>query len=586
MAVRPEADRAYFAARPEEHALAHRLDEAFDVTFGQTHGELAFWLAEPKDHAKERFGLQQEVLVIFSPHSRTDARVLTAIENITRHPDFRHRTEKILFLLIHKGFLDETQELVRTQTERIIVPVGVEELLNPQRGSLFLRKKISDAVGAIDLFGVSSPITSDKNFFGREDLVQHLVNRSAARRDNTGLFGLRKTGKTSVLFAVQRRVTDHPVLIEYFDCQNPGIHAARWWQVLENISTRCSETLKRQFHRSARIIGGYTPANGGTLFSSDIKAILEEGKLEQTILMLDEVEYITHGLSGALGRHWDEDFVPLWQTIRAAHQETKGQVSFIVAEVNPACVEKSHFGATPNPIFQLAAPLYLEPLSVGSVRSMVRSIGRYAGLRFDEEVYPQLQETYGGHPYLIRIACSELWKVNVSSDPESTKRLGVKDLLGLRTELKARMAQPIKDILLSLVWWYPDEYGLLQILASGDHAFVAEYLKESPESMLQFARYGVLRPDTGRFMIADIREFLNEHGETYKREISPFIRTDMPLELLPEVPDLESLGRLFEKRTEIETALRKVVLMYLGVKHAWAPDKIAKSMIKGLHVRE
>ncbi len=144
------------------------------------------------------------------------------------------------------------------------------------------------------------------------------------------------------------------------------------------------------------------------------------------------------------------------------------------------------------------------------------------------------------------------------------------------------MAQPIKDILLSLVWWYPDEYALLQILAGGDRQFVQDYLRHQPESTLQFARYGLLSVSTGEFAIADIREFLNSHGEAYKREISPFTRTDMPPELLPEVPDLELLAQLSQKRIELEAMMRRVVLMYLGVKHSWAPEKIAAAMIKGM----
>jgi len=34
MTILPEAQSAYFAARPSEHELALRLDEAFDITFG------------------------------------------------------------------------------------------------------------------------------------------------------------------------------------------------------------------------------------------------------------------------------------------------------------------------------------------------------------------------------------------------------------------------------------------------------------------------------------------------------------------------------------------------------------------------
>jgi hypothetical protein len=44
------------------------LDELFDITVADKEGNLSFWLAEPGKHAKERFGLRQEVLVIHSPH--------------------------------------------------------------------------------------------------------------------------------------------------------------------------------------------------------------------------------------------------------------------------------------------------------------------------------------------------------------------------------------------------------------------------------------------------------------------------------------------------------------------------------------
>ena len=48
--------------------------------------------------------------------------------------------------------------------------------------------------------------------------------------------------------------------------------------------------------------------------------------------------------------------------------------------------------------------------------------------------------------------------------------------------IRERLTQPIRDILLSLVWWYPEEYELLQILAEGDehasHRIVVELLAE------------------------------------------------------------------------------------------------------------
>jgi hypothetical protein len=583
--IRPDAERNYFAGRTKQRDIAARLDEAFDITFADIIGQLAFWLAEPKLHAKERFGLQQEILVIYSSHEKTDARVLTAIENIGRMTNFKHRIEKVLCLLIHNGDAAEAEGIVRSQTERIIVAFTAQELLDPDRGGVFVRAKIAKALGALDLFGMSSPIRSDRYFFGRDELVQNLINRSHIRRENSGLFGLRKTGKTSVLFALERRLKDQHIITEYLDCQNPGIHGARWWQVLDYIASRCSVGLGRTDKQELSGRGTYTAENAGLSFTDDIRKIIQHTEESQILVMFDEVEYVTHGLSGALGKHWDADFLPLWQTVRSVHQETKGRFSFIVAGVNPACVERSHFGVTPNPIFQLATPFYLEPLSVSNVRSMVRTIGKYAGLQFDEDVYAYLQETYGGHPYLIRIACSELWKACDVTQPEHLTNVRIADFTRLRLQIKARLAQPIKDILLSLVWWYPDEYDILQILASGDYKFVSDYLRQEPEQIIQFAKYGILRGDSGHFAIADVREFLNQYGDKYKQEISPFARTDMPPDVLPEVPNLELLAKLFAKRCELEVKLRKTILLYMGMKYNWDAEKIARFIVKGLNKR-
>jgi len=579
MALHGECERLFFAEQPKQRDIALRLDEAFDITYGDKHERLYFWLAKPKANAVQRFGIQQEVLVIYSPFDKTDARVLTAIDFISQMQQFRLRIDKLLFLLIHNGDQKEAQAL--RSPDRIIVPFQAEELLGVSRGSLLVRTRIAEAIGPMDLFGMSSPIKSDKYLFGRDELIQTLIDRLRFRKENSGLFGLRKTGKTSVLFAIMRRISDPAAVIEYMDCQNPGLHGARWWQVLHMIATRC---LKHVNDKNITIAGSYTQADAGLQFLNDIRRILERGKFDQIAIMLDEVEYITHGLSGALGQHWDSDFVPLWQTIRSVHQETQGQFCFVVAGVNPACVEKSHFGVTPNPIFQLAQPQYLEPLSVSQVRTMVRMIGKYAGLSFEEPVYAHICSIYGGHPYLIRVACSEIWKNSDVLNPQQTTQVSVAQFEKNRDRINIRLRQPIRDILLSLVWWYPEEYDVLRILASGDKTFVEDYLRERPEGLIQFAKYGILRND-GNFAMADIQEFLNTYGESYKKEISPFTRTDMPPSLLPEIPDLDKLGKLFLKRCEIEISLRRILLLYLGVKHSWVPEKIAQSMLRGIQKR-
>jgi hypothetical protein len=586
VAIREQASEAHFVGRTLERELAQKLDEAFDITYGDRLRDLSMWLADPKQHTRERFGLKQEVLVVVSEHRQTDARVLRAIAEIQGTDKFRHRIDPVLFILIHNGDAHETRELLRSDPDRVVVPILVDELRDSQRGPIFVRTRIAEFFGEIDLFGMSSPITSDKYFYGRDGLVQELVVRASSKAENSGVFGLRKTGKTSVLRAVERRIGLRPMLAEYIDCHNPGIHAARWWQVLENIVDKFAATLERTKRRKARVRLEYTEANAGLRFSSDIQTLIDDGELERVLVMLDEIEFITPHISGELGRHWDHDFVPFFQTIRATHQETKGSLIFIVAGVNAKCVQEPRFADTPNPIFQLAPPYFLQPFSRDDVRAMVRTIGRYSGLQFDEDVYPYLQQRYGGHPFLIRIACSEVWRSVPVVDPHRRVEVGLRNFEEQSSDIRTRLTQPIKDILLSLVWWYPEEYELLQILASGDKKFVEDYVADHPQSLVQFAQYGILS-SSGKtdFAIIDLKEFLNRQGEEYKEDLSPFRRGDMPLELLPEVPDLQTLSKLFERRTEAEVKLRRLIAMYVGVKENWDPAKMADRMVKGLRFR-
>lgn len=586
MTIKHEAFQKFFQNHAEQVSLANALDEMFDVTFGGQHGEQYLWLCAPKPGATERFGLEKEVVALYSPHRLTDARVLTNLENISRAPDFRHRIDKVVAILIHEGDTAATEQLISSQTDWVIVPLTREELTNPSRGNMFLRSRFSDRIGTFDLFGMSSPIKHDKYFYGRDPLVQELMQRATLRKENSGLFGLRKTGKTSVLFALQRRLVDKSVVVEYVDCQSPGIYGSRWWQLLQELSYRMRSTLEIKTGKKLRDDGTYTQESAANSFSHVVKNALKTTEVEEIVLLFDEIEFITPGISNSLGAHWDQDFLPFWQTIRSASQETNNRLLFIVAGVNPSSVEKSHFDQIQNPIFQLAVPFYLEPLSQSSVREMVRSIGRYSGIAFQEDCYKLLRDVYGGHPYLMRLACSEVVRAISVIPIDKKTSIGISNFKEKESGIKARLAQPIKDILLSLVWWYPDEYDLLQMLAAGDKDFVAEFLKDSPEKGVQFVRYGLVSDDKGTFTIRDLQDFLREFGNQYKEVISPFKRGDLPPEVFPQVANLEDLSQLFEKRTEIETALRKLILMFFGFKCGFNDGAVSDMIIKSLARRQ
>ncbi len=577
MAIKEEALNAFFRRQPAQEKLAGALDEVFDVTHGSHQFGQAFWLCEPKPFAAERFGLQLEVIALYSPHARADARLLTALENISRAPEFRHRVEKVVALVIYEGDKTSIENLAAQSKDWVIVPLSADELKNKGDKTFLIRSRMAETVGRFDLFGMSSPIKHDKYFYGRDTIVQELVQRALIRKEHSGLFGLRKTGKTSVLFAIQRRLFEKGSIAEYVDCQSPGIYGSRWWGVLEELCRRMMEAAEKSGCPAPAPLP-FDATGAANSFIRTVKWIQQNSTVKQIVLLLDEVEFITPGIANHLGQHWDNDHLPLWQTIRSTSQETNGFLTFCVAGVNPSSVEQSHFDQIPNPIFQLAMPFYLDPLTRPHVREMVRAIAKYSGAALDEDCFDLLSSEYGGHPYLIRLACSEVLRSLGELPVDGKIKVSKVHFNSANAKISIRISQPIKDIMLSLVWWYSDEYELLRLLATGDTEFVKEFLADEPEKASRFASYGLLEADNGTFAIKELQTFLVNSGIEYQKAISPFTRGDLPLEYLPEEPNIADLAVLFEHRTEVEYALRRLLLTVLEYRFAFDETKVANAI--------
>ena len=348
MAIREDALNAFFRTKPEQQRLATALDEAFDVTYGSYQFGQAFWLCQPKQFVAERFGIQREVVAVYSPHARADARLLTSLENISRAPEFRHRVDNVVALVVYEGDKAAVEELAIQSKDWVIIPLSASELADRGAQAFLIRSRMAAIIGRFDLFGMTSPIKHDKYFYGRDAIVQELVQRALVRKEQSGLFGLRKTGKTSVLFAIQRRICEKGAVAEYVDCQSPGIYGSRWWAVLEELCRRMLGAAEKG-GCPAPAEFSFNASDAANSFIRTVKWIQDRSAVGQIVLLLDEVEFITPGIANHLGQHWDDDHLPLWQTIRSASQETKGFLTFCVAGVNPSSVEQPHFGQIPNP---------------------------------------------------------------------------------------------------------------------------------------------------------------------------------------------------------------------------------------------
>ena len=71
----------------------------------------------------------------------------------------------------------------------------------------YIRKVLKRNFYDVDLFGYMLPLRDEASFFGRQQIAARYID-AIKRCENRGVFGLRKTGKTSFLFKLDRIIRE------------------------------------------------------------------------------------------------------------------------------------------------------------------------------------------------------------------------------------------------------------------------------------------------------------------------------------------------------------------------------------------
>ena len=146
------------------------------------------------------------------------------------------------------------------------------------------------------------------------------------------------------------------------------------------------------------------------------------------VIMFDEIEYIS--FKSPLDQHWHSEFVDFWQTIWSV-QSLHRNLVFILSGVNPSVTEIDTIDGVQNPLFSIVQSEYLQGLPEEDARSMIRTLGSQ-----------KIQE-----------------------------------------EIDVELAFYFKHVVSEIQQFYPEEYEMFELLASGqtsdfvELASLAEYTK-------------------------------------------------------------------------------------------------------------
>jgi hypothetical protein len=495
---------------------------------------------KPVSIFSEMFNIEREVVCVFSPYSDFEPRTFDAFDKAYELlSDLR--PESVCRILISKdpNIEDRIDSLLKTDPEQpIIIPFTYAEL-NSGYDSFFIRNRFRKHFYSRDLFDFLSPLKSDLYFFGRSPLVHELVNRHRTG-EHIGLFGLRKSGKTSIIYAVERTLSASGGNYVSIDCESPSIHKLRWNELLEKIVLLYHKSINSKVKINTE--GRYGEKFAADSFQEDILKVYQSKKRQVTLFLFDEIERVTPNTASS--KHWrdGEDFIWFWQTLRGFFQRNPDVFTYMLVGTNPSCVENAVLVGHENPIFASIPCQYVPSFTVEQVRQMVRKLGKYIGLQFEEIIYSKLADDFGGHPFLIRQACSVIHHECAGNRPARVDKALYEKIKKKFTDNSSHYLDMVVQVLKD---WYPDEYEMLKYLAQGDKETFNEFAVDNSNFTKHLVGYGLIQQSENgyAFNIEVIKEYLGNQHKYEKINMS-------------EGEKVEEISR---RRNALEKSLRKII---------------------------
>lgn len=441
----------------------------------------------------EMFDAHLEIQLVYAEYDEVEPRLL---ELIQRRISSNARVDHGLFMIASLD-KDVDRLLRRRRGEFAAIDLHLAEVGS---GAPDIRHRMSDVLTAVDHYDITTPVHNPGGFFGRTEELQQIIS-AIERGQSVGVFGLRKTGKTSLLnyVAGKRRDAKRPVV--WIDVS--GLSGADDFRVrfLEE-TWKCVEQLKADIGELPRL---RTLSRNGELkvapelmrlhWLRDLEA-LSRHVGERLEVFIDEVDQLNPDRSH-LGAEANETLVALTQ-LRGMIQSTESGAGMVLicAGVDPALFERPLLSSgADNLLYKLVRLMFLAPLSQDEMAEMVRDLGRRMGIRVrDREVIDFLFDEYGGHALLTRKACSlaaqrrrkgEIpWHMTLESVQASARQDG-----------EGSPFRQAREVLTSFGEWFPEEAGLLRDLWSPDPEAreLGELLfEEDPRRLAHAGPYGIV----------------------------------------------------------------------------------------------
>ena len=382
----------------------------------------------------DHFGLKPPFLVsVISSHpTKSDIEEL-----FHRSTDIKlHNPDLVGVILYEELPGNSVRELIaelKAQENFSIVPLSLAEiehaLPSGDECKEVLFRHIRRYTDTTDFFKDKKPVRDKLLFFGRTELLDQLAT-DLKNNQSVGLFGLRKSGKSSVLHQLSSACQNHAVI--YTDLQkysDIGYGAELLDDILQNLyllaknknsliekpptlseNDRSIKESSREFYRHFKKL------------SKDLEGVGYEVPI---LCFLDNLDRI-FPQSNEKFEEKAEEFNFVFGALRALSQKEQ-LVSLLATAVRPQCnrMDKWNFSDTSkNPLHRFFKESFLKPFFIQETSLLIHGIGGLMKWKFDSQTIQAVHRLSGGHPFLVRkIAGFLAKKAETRSEPREKRRI-------------------------------------------------------------------------------------------------------------------------------------------------------------------
>jgi len=389
-----------------------------------------FCLIGATESLKQFIRGKYEFLLVFSHFDNCDwqQNTLRAIKFIRQRKEIAGRRPLVNFYLLVSNARNLKVEIDKMKggTEAAIIPFSFSEILSCNDSSsltALLLDRFKEYIFENNMLGETNPIEEEQLLFGDRGKIADAIVHRCIEKKHSGIFGLRRSGKSSVLKAVTRR-------LDYAKIKYLNIEARSFLEGLDSWKTALFDIAKEIRHITLDLVQVENETRSelterlklrsteedynkrpSQCFVEDVRNYISNESV--FVIAIDEIELITYNTASSSTWKCLDAYKGFWGALRDSG------CSLILCGVNSTINEKNIIefqgDSCDNPMYERIhncadfSKTYLPAFTDEQTKTMINTLGSYSNIAFDD-IYVDINRAFGGHPYVIRQFCSYLFE--------------------------------------------------------------------------------------------------------------------------------------------------------------------------------